>query len=216
MKIKNVEIWKQVMPLAEPYSIAYETYTTVTAIFIRIETETGLSGFGTAAPDYHVTGETSDSVYECLENMIKPLILNQEAFRYMYLADKIKKIAFNHRSARAAVDIALYDLLGKYARLPVWKILGGFRKKIATSLTIGILPINETLEMAEKFIIQGARILKLKGGNSVEEDLEKLHKIREKFGTGIRLRFDANQGFSEQDALKFVEAQEGIINLELL
>lgn len=215
MKITHVEIWKQVMPLKVPYTIAYDTYSSVTAVFIRIETDSGLSGFGTAAPDFHVTGETPESVFACLENSIKPFLLHKEALRYLYLADKIKKLIPKNRAARAAVDMALYDVLGKYARLPVWKLLGGFRKRIATSLTIGILPLNETLEMAEKYIKLGARILKLKGGISLDEDLEKLYKIREKFGNSIRLRFDANQGFSELDSFQFVKAIEEI-SIELL
>ena len=62
MKVSSVEVWKQVMPLSEPYTIAYETYSSVTAVFVRVETDTGISGFGSAAPDYHVTGETPDSV----------------------------------------------------------------------------------------------------------------------------------------------------------
>ncbi len=65
--------------------------------------------------------------------------------RYIHITENIKKMIPESRGARAAVDMALYDILGKYSGLPVWKLLGGYRTKIATSRTIGIMPLAETL-----------------------------------------------------------------------
>lgn len=216
MKIKRVEVWKQTMQLSESYTIAYGTYTEASCIFIRIETDNNLSGFGCASPDYHVTGETSDSVADILKNVVMPFLFKKDPLRYIHITENIKKMMPESRAARAAVDMALYDILGKYSELPVWKLLGGYRTKIATSRTIGIMPLAETLEIAARYLREGVRILKLKGGLSMNEDLEKLHKMRERFGKTVKIRFDANQGYSVEDAIRFTHEQNASIHLELL
>jgi L-alanine-DL-glutamate epimerase-like enolase superfamily enzyme len=104
------------------------------------------------------------------------------------------------------VDMALFDLLGKIAGLPVHKLMGGYRNKFKTSITIGILPVDDTLEKASGFVNQGFTILKIKGGSDVESDIERINRIREKFGRGIEIRFDANQGYSIEEAVHFVNA----------
>ena len=95
--------------------------------------------------------------------------------------------------------------MGKVSNLPLWRLFGGFRDRIKTSVTIGILPETETLERARMWLERGFKCLKLKGGINVESDIERVLKLREMVGRGIELRFDANQGFSLEDCLKFVQ-----------
>jgi L-alanine-DL-glutamate epimerase-like enolase superfamily enzyme len=102
--------------------------------------------------------------------------------------------------------MALFDILGKAAGLPVWRLLGGYRRRIKTSMTIGILPEKETVAAARAHVENGFRCLKLKGGRDVEEDIERVAKVREAVGKAIELRFDANQGYSVEETLRFVEA----------
>jgi L-alanine-DL-glutamate epimerase-like enolase superfamily enzyme len=115
----------------------------------------------------------------------------------------------------AMADMALFDILGKVAHLPVYKILGGYRDRIRTSITIGILPVEETVAQAVELSKQGFRALKIKGGIDVQDDIERLSKIREAVGKTIELRFDANQGYSEMDILKFVSEVKKV-RLELI
>jgi L-alanine-DL-glutamate epimerase-like enolase superfamily enzyme len=109
----------------------------------------------------------------------------------------------------------LHDILGKVCGQPIYKLLGGFRTRIRTSVTIGINPLDETIARAGEWIKKGFRSLKIKGGQNVEEDIEKILKVREKVGKKIELRFDANQGYTEEEALRFVSATRSA-GLELI
>jgi len=205
MKIIQVEGWAVTMELAEPYTIAYEKVEVATNIFLRIESSSGVIGYGCAAPDEHVTGETPESVLTDLDDIVKPSIKGSDPLRPVMLLERLKPLLRSRPSVLAAVDMALFDILGKVCNLPLWRLLGGFRDRIRTSITIGILPENETVERAREHVAGGFRCLKLKGGIDVESDISRVLRVREAVGRDIELRFDANQGFSVADSLKFVE-----------
>lgn len=206
MKITNIEAWEVKMKLREPYTIAYDTFTMADNVFLRIETDKGITGYGCAAPDPEVTGDSADTVLEAYESVIKPGLKGSDPLRAAFLLSRLREPLKARPSARAMVDMALYDILGKAAGLPLYKILGGFRRHIKTSITIGILPLEETVQKAGAFIKQGFKSLKLKGGSDVESDIERVLKVREAVGKSIELRFDANQGYTVEDALRFFES----------
>lgn len=205
MKIKHLDAWSVSMPLAEPYTIAYETVTQATNIFLRLETNRDIVGYGCAAPDREVTGETPEGVLNALNRIVDPSIRGADPLRTTRLLERLKPRMEGQPSALACVDMALFDILGKAARLPLWRLLGGFRDRIKTSVTIGILPLEETVAQARAWVDQGFKALKLKGGLDVSSDIERIMKVRETVGKGIELRFDANQGFDLEASLKFVK-----------
>jgi L-alanine-DL-glutamate epimerase-like enolase superfamily enzyme len=205
MKIKACHIWPVTMPLAEPYTIAYETISRVTNIFMRLETSLGVTGFGCAAPDLQVTGETPESVMRVCRETVFPQLVNTDPLRVAYRLEKFAALIEQHPSAVAMVDMALHDVLGKKAGLPLYRLLGGFRTRIMTSITIGILPVPETVAMAKAYARKGFRAIKIKGGDAMEADIERVVEVRAALGSKIQLRFDANQGYSESEALQFIE-----------
>ncbi|HEY7699877.1 MAG TPA: enolase C-terminal domain-like protein, partial [Vicinamibacteria bacterium] len=205
MKITKLEAWPVAMELKEPYTIAYETVSKTTNVFFRIETSTGVSGLGCAAPDEVVTRETAATVLAALTDVVTPLFKGCDPLRRLSLITRLRKHLPDAPSARAAADMALHDLLGKAAGLPLWRVLGGFRRSIATSITIGILDEGETVARARDFAERGFRAIKIKGGRNHEEDAEKVLKVREAVGPRIEIRFDANQGYTVEQALAFVE-----------
>ena len=206
MRITDIKTWQVKMPLAEPYTIAYETIGSATNVFLRIGTNKGFNGFGCAAPDLQVSGETPGSVMRVCDEIIKPNLNGTDPVRIALQMSKLKPHLETHPSAMAMVDMALYDILGKAAGIPVYKLLGGFRSRMKTSITIGILPIKDTIAKAQEFVKKGFKILKIKGGINVDADIERVLKVREIVGKKIELRFDANQGYSLEDSLRFVEA----------
>ena len=215
MKIVRCEAWLVPLVLTEPYTIAYETVSTVTNVFLRIETDRGIAGYGCAAPDEQVTGETASATLAILAGAVADLVKGSDPFRSALILERLRSRLPAAPSARAAVDMALHDILGKVAGVPVWKLLGGYRSRIKTSITIGILPENETVAQARERVAQGFKCLKLKGGKSMQEDVARVRKVREVVGKSIELRFDANQGFTVAEARDFV-AQTQQAKLELL
>lgn len=204
MKIVRVESWLISMRLAEPYTIAYETFDRTENVFLLIDAGSGLIGCGCAAPDPHVTGETGAGVLAKLRE-IEPILRGKDPLRITRLMSRLSASLKAHPSARAAVDMALHDLLGKAAGLPLWKLLGGYRSRIKTSVTIGILPLRETVEKAMRLVSDDFRCLKIKGGLDVEADIERVLEVRRKVGDKIELRFDANQGYDLDQTVQFVE-----------
>ncbi len=215
MKITRVEAWPVTMRLAQPYSIAYESVTHATNVFVRIDTSRGVAGYGCAAPDEQVTGEDTNTVLAALQDAADTELRGSDPLRQAMLMERLRSDFGALPSARAAIDMALFDILGKVAGLPLWKLLGGFRSRIRTSVTIGILPLEETVEAARDLVSRGFRCLKLKGGRDVEQDSARVVKVRETVGQRVELRFDANQGYTVDESLRFVEATQEA-GLELL
>lgn len=216
MRITEIEAWQVNISLKAPYTIAYATIDKAENIFLRITTNTGLTAFGCAAPDEKVTGESARAVLTDLQDIAAPVLKGADPLRPSRLLHLLKKQGLIDRpGAMAAVDMALTDLLGKVAGLPAWKLLGGFRDRIKTSVTIGILPVKDTVAQAKAFVEQGFSCLKLKGGLDVDLDVERLIKVREAVGPNVELRFDANQGYSFDQSVDFVNRTKPA-KLELL
>lgn len=215
MKIVRCEVWTVTMQLSEPYAIAYQEVGSTANVFLRLHTDSQHVGLGCAAPDPQVTGETAEQVHRALETIAADILHGQDPFRMTVLMEQLTAQCPRLPSLRAAVDMALFDLLGKRAGLPLWKILGGYRDRIRTSITIGILPVAETVERARHWISQGFTSLKIKGGKDVPEDVERVMKVREAVGPDVELRFDANQGYSFEQAVDFIDRTRQA-NLELL
>jgi len=206
MRIVRVEVQPVHMRLVEPYTIAYETVECTTNVFVKIVTDKAIAGVGCAAPDEVITGETPETVVKAFKDIIGPALRGSDPLRIAKILNRLSiACGGKHASARAAVDMALHDILGKSAGMPLWRLLGGYRDRIRTSITIGVMSERETVARCAERVKEGFRSLKLKGGVDVEEDVAKVLKVRERVGKGIELRFDANQGFTVEQSLRFVE-----------
>ena len=204
MKITAIESFRLDMPLAIPYTIAYETVSQTTNIILKLDTDKGLTGWGCAAPDKEVTGESPEDVISNIETVIVGLLIDQSPFQIARINHVLKQLLPGSSSTMAMVDMALFDIMARKAKLPLYQLLGGYRHEIPTSITIGILPLNETIEQAKKYMKQGFSIIKLKGGLNLSDDVEKVLTLREKLGNDFLLRFDANQGYTPDESIEFI------------
>lgn len=209
MKITHVSYERFDLNLTEAYTIAYETISEATNFILRVETDAGITGFGCAAPDLSITKESSKDLETSIKDHIVPALKGSNPLNYSRILYDLRKTNAVKSSALAMTDAALFDILAKKADIPLYQLLGGFRESIPTSVTIGILSIEETLNKASQFVEDGFFILKVKGGLDVNEDIEKLQLIRDRYPKVI-LRFDGNQGYSVDQSIKFSKKTQEI------
>ena len=214
VKIRRIEHWTESFQLSEPYEIAYERLERVDNVFLRLVTDPW-TGVGCAAPDLKLTGETASSVTRVLSGVAEPVLTGADGLARGRLLAELEGPLKEHPAALAAVDLALHDLLGKATGLPLWKLLGAYRDRIPTSVTVGILDLDKTVAAARRRVEEGFFCLKLKGGQDVEDDIARVLAVRAAVGEEVELRFDANQGFTLEESVHFVEATRSA-RLELL
>ncbi|HQR35316.1 MAG TPA: dipeptide epimerase [Blastocatellia bacterium] len=206
MRIVDVSVFRRDFQLRNPSVVAYESVEVAPNVIVRVEVENGLVGWGNAAPDEHVTGENADGVERTLRERLSPFLLGQDASRIEAIWPQLCRLAANQPTAVAAVDIALYDLLGKAAGLPVCQLLGNAKSKLETTVTLSIEELPTTLARAKDFQAQGFRALKVKCGLNPDEDVDRVRQLRRTVGSQIRLTLDANQGYSVAESLRMLEA----------
>lgn len=207
MKITRITYERLDLQLTKPYTIAYETVSFAVNFILKLETDIGLVGYGCAAPDVPVTGETPAMVEAAIKDVIEPYLKGENPFTYAKIMEDLRPILIGKSSALAMVDMALFDLVAKKADVPLYAFLGGYRHKIETSVTIGICDLKETLTEAQEFVDLGFKIIKVKGGLNLEADVERMLKMKERFPQ-VTLRFDGNQGYTADQAIAFSEATE--------
>jgi len=206
MKIVRAEAIPVELELKEPFSIANETIEVADNIFIRLETETGLVGWGCSTPDM-VTSETKKTVLKSFE-VAKRLVIGCDPTRINLLNYTMDNDIQGNPSLKASVNLAMYDLIGKMAGMPLFRLLGGYREKIATSVTIGLNPTDLMVKKAKQIVSDGFDIIKIKCGINVEKDIENILAIRETVGSAIKIRLDANEGYSVEEAIRMIKAIE--------
>ena len=203
MKIKNIQVWSADLGNTKPYTIAFKTITEVRNVFVEITLENGLTGLGSGNPSEYVVGETIDQSFEALEEKNLDFLIGRDIRHLNQLTYEVWSNFPDNPAARAALDIALYDAFTKFLDVPLVKYLGQKIKKLPTSNTIGIKNVEETLREAEEYIQRGFRVVKLKLGKNLDEDVERVFKLRERFGNNIVIRVDANQGYNVHDTIQF-------------
>lgn len=203
MKIERVEVIRERLPLTKPYTISRETIADVELFFVRVHGG-GEVGTGNASPAPPVTGETLEACAAALENA-DALLRGRDPRELGNLARLLERELGGTPAARAACDMALWDLLGRGLGVPVVELLGRAHRALPTSITIGIKPVEEAVAEACDDVARGFRALKVKLGHDVEEDVERLTRIREAVGPQVAIRTDPNQGYDAASLSRYLE-----------
>jgi L-alanine-DL-glutamate epimerase-like enolase superfamily enzyme len=200
--VERVETWWEAIPLSRPYRIAGHATEAVEMGFVRVVSADGSVGFGCAAPVEEITGESFAACRAALERM-RTLGGDIPKMRAILEDGFIEQPA-----ARAALDMALHDVTARSGGVALVDMLGPAQRPLATSVTIGILPLAETLADAAEYVARGFTILKVKIGEDLAQDVERLARLRERFGSRIALRADANVGYDPAGVERFFALTE--------
>ncbi|MCD6445293.1 dipeptide epimerase [Candidatus Bathyarchaeota archaeon] len=207
MKIERVEVYSVTLRYKEPFRIAPGASIESNNILVKVYTDNGFIGLGESSPSKRVTGETSETVVKTLDKII-PKIIGENPLRIEQLTEIMDSTVEGNPAAKAAVDIALHDILGKASRKPLYMILGGYRTKVLTDITLGIKTPKEMARDAVKAVKKGFKALKVKVGVNPAEDFERLKLIRKAVGNDVQLRIDANEGWTPKQAIEILNKIE--------
>lgn len=199
MKITRITAREIQMPLEKPFVIALGTITSCGTVYVKIETDAGLAGYGEGAGLPFVTGETNDTMLNAIR-LLEPALLGQSPYSIEHIHRRMDEIIVRNSSAKAAIDLALYDLMAKGAGLPLYRYLGGVSNTVEIDMTIGIDTPENMAEQAAKLVREGYRELKIKAGIDDENDAKAIRLIR-KAAPEAHLKVDANQGWSAHRAI---------------
>jgi L-alanine-DL-glutamate epimerase-like enolase superfamily enzyme len=215
MKIIEIRAYLKKLSLTKPYTIAYDTMTDVELVFLEMTLENGIVGIGSASPAEAVIGENSQQTYRNLQSDFVQNLVGRDIRHFQQIIFEAQRHFQLLPGTQAAIDIALHDAFCKFIDIPVVDFYGQKISSLPTSVTIGIMDVNETLEEARNFEQLGFKILKVKTGLDIDTDIERIVKLREVFNNRLKIRVDANQGYSINDLLKFFKATKDL-DIELI
>jgi o-succinylbenzoate synthase len=210
VKIVGLEAFPIEIPWKHSFKIATALYTTQPYVIIKLYTDSDVVGYGEACPCYEFTGETIGTVMSILKERIFPSISGEDTFNIEAITGKMDEATVGNASAKGAIDMAVYDVLGKVLNQPAYNLLGGLVRDKALYLGgASITTVEETVEECVKDVSKGIRELKIKVGEDPVKDAEKIRKVREAVGPDVQLRVDANQGWrTPHRAIKAIKLME--------
>lgn len=207
VRITSVEVYRADLALHEPFRIAVMVTETAPNIFIRVHTDAGFYGMGEASPTWRLCGETQGIDIAAARDLAR-LLEGRDALAVEERQREMKAYLAHNSTIRSAFDMALYDIAGKAAGLPLYKLLGGERRTLKTDLTIGLGEPDHMARKAEGIRRLGFGAVKVKLGTTREADTARIEAIRSALGPDVPLRIDANQGWSFATAAATLGALE--------
>lgn len=217
MKITDIELGMLRVPLKTPFKTALRTVDTVEDVVVLIRTDSGHTGYGEAPATAVITGDTHGSIIEAIDRFIKPRLIGQEVANLNRNCALVQSSLERNTSAKAAVEIALYDLWAQLHNAPLYQMLGGGDPVITTDITISVDYIDKMVADSLSAIDRGFESLKIKVGKDIGLDVERVKAIHAAVQGRALLRLDANQGWTAKQAVQAMRTLEdaGVV-LELL
>lgn len=208
MKITEVRLGKISVPLRVPFKTALRSVSSVEDVIVEIHTDTGEIGYGEAPPTGVITGDTTGAIIGAIQDHIGKSIIGMDVDDLEDVLQKIQSCIVKNTSAKAAVDMAVWDLYGQLYKIPVYKLMGGAKKSIITDITISVNSPEEMARDAEDAVKRGYDCLKVKVGANPALDVERLSAVRKAIGNDICVRIDANQAWQPKEAVQILNRMQ--------
>lgn len=218
MNIVHLETFRVSVPLHTPFKTALRTVHTAEAIGVRMVCDNGIIGWGEAPPTLVITGDSLKSIESVILDVYKPALVGRSLLNHESIFQDIHKLLVGNHSAKAAVDMAIYDCLSQHSRLPLYQYLGGYRNTLETDYTVSVNSPAEMAEDALLYSMQGFDVLKIKvGKDEIGTDIKRIQAIRQVIGDSVMIRLDANQGWEAKAAVRAIRIMEDLdLNIELV
>ncbi|AYL94774.1 dipeptide epimerase [Mucilaginibacter celer] len=197
--ITHIDIYRFSIPM-EPFTIATGTMDHAQNVFIRVHTDAGFYGVGECSAFPMIVGETQETCLLMAREFAR-LWKGKDALDLEARLNDLHSFTAGNTTIKSAFDIALFDIAAKNAGLPLYQFLGGEKRPVESDITIGIAGHHTMALKALDFQASGANILKVKLGKNAAEDVERIKQIREAVGPAMRIRVDANQGWTFNEAV---------------
>lgn len=204
-RIRDVELFPYTVKQKVVVKVALGSSDVAEGFLVRLRTEDGVVGYGEASPYHPVTAETKESAL-AMGRALADSIRGRDPFRLAHIVAEMDAFAPHNPSSKAALEMALWDVCGKIAGQPVCCLLGRYRDTFETDKTIFLDPPEAMAQAAREVVRDGFKVIKVKVGESPELDTARLRAIREAVGPDIRLRIDANQGWTPAEAVRSLRA----------
>jgi len=207
LKITGVDIYAFDIPLKEPFKISIGTVTAANDVLVMIRTDAGLIGLGEACPFYPITGETQEMNLAAAKGL-REIVTGKSPLDIETLVHSFDPFLHSNPSAAAAFDTALYDILGKVAGLPLYRLFGGDKPSFKTDITTDLDDPPKMAAKAKEYVERGFDTIKIKVGQGQETDIARLEAIRQAIGYERHIRIDANQGWTPPLAIDTLKKME--------
>ena len=207
MRIKSIEPIAVSLPMKKPVKMAGETVTRADNIMVRVEAEDGAVGWGEAAAAPTMTGETVASMMAAVAHMA-PGLIKRAADDFAGIVAAMDAQMYGNGGAKAAIEIALHDLVGRATGQPLHALLGGKRRdRIPLLAVIGSGETNADVREAQERLGAGFTIFKLKVGvDTPEADAARTRAVCDALGRDVLISVDANQGWNADAGVRYVRA----------
>lgn len=205
MKITGIDATPYRLPIRRDFAWAGLNVGIGRFVLVRVHTDDGLAGFGEAVPlaewggDHNRrAGETQWTVIHVVEDLLRSHLVGEDPLDIERLVARMDAVVRGHSYAKAALDMALHDLLGKAAGLPLYKVLGGaYRESVPIAHMVGLMPAEDAIEEGVAAVADGVPALQVKGGVDPARDEALIQGLRERLGPDVWLRLDVNQGYGD-------------------
>jgi D-galactarolactone cycloisomerase len=213
LKISDVRAYPTSFPVPPERRVALGIGTAVKrdAVLVKVSTRGGLVGWGEA---HH--GRAHTAVAKLIDTTLRQLVLDMDADDVTGVWDRMYRFQLASHGmgagaclAMSGIDMALWDIRGKAAGVPLYRLLGGSRKGIpayAGGVSLGYQPPQQLVEEARASLARGYRALKLRVGDAPARDVERVRAVREAFGPALVILTDANIGYSVDDVRRVMPA----------
>jgi L-alanine-DL-glutamate epimerase-like enolase superfamily enzyme len=211
LKIERIEVIPYSIPYTHPLKFASGQVTNADHVLVRLFTDDGVVGIADAPPRPYTYGETQVSITTIIENTFAPQLLGLDLMDREKIHTVLRR-TINNQVAKGAVDIAMWDAIGKSLNTPVHKLLGGYTDHMRVSHMLGFKPAQELLDEAQRFGDEyGITTFKLKvGRRPLTLDIEACRVLREGLGDGVEIYLDANRGWTANEAMEVLRQTEGL------